>query len=126
MVRPFDDTTRRDIAELCAAFTRARPSGPAPALKRAAVAFALQILQSTVGMLIFYAMTQGGIAGVGAWERGWFMDVASFVQVGISAIAWALILVAIFRWRRQPTRLLGHDGQYLPEDFSTEVTELKR
>src|SRR6266403_2171740 len=68
----------------------------------AAVAFALQILQSTVGMLIFYAMTQGGIAGVGAWERGWFMDVASFVQVGISAIAWALILVAIFRWRRQP------------------------
>jgi 8-oxo-dGTP pyrophosphatase MutT (NUDIX family) len=41
MVRPFDDTTRRNIAALCAAFTRAHPSGPAPALKRAAVAFAL-------------------------------------------------------------------------------------
>jgi 8-oxo-dGTP pyrophosphatase MutT (NUDIX family) len=41
MVRPFDDTTRRNIAELCAAFTRAHPSGPVPALKRAAVAFAL-------------------------------------------------------------------------------------
>jgi 8-oxo-dGTP pyrophosphatase MutT (NUDIX family) len=41
MVRPFDDTTRRNIAELCAAFTPARPSRPAPALKRAAVAFAL-------------------------------------------------------------------------------------
>jgi 8-oxo-dGTP pyrophosphatase MutT (NUDIX family) len=41
MVRPFDDTTRRNIAGLCAAFTRAHPSGPAPALKRAAVAFAL-------------------------------------------------------------------------------------
>jgi hypothetical protein len=41
MVRPFDDTTRRNIAELCAAFTRAHLSGPAPALKRAAVAFAL-------------------------------------------------------------------------------------
>ena len=41
MVRPFDDTTRRNITELCAAFTRAQPGGPAPALKRAAVAFAL-------------------------------------------------------------------------------------
>ena len=41
MVRPFDDTTRRNIAGLCAAFTRAQPGGPAPALKRAAVAFAL-------------------------------------------------------------------------------------
>jgi 8-oxo-dGTP pyrophosphatase MutT (NUDIX family) len=41
MVRPFDDTTRRNIAELCAAFRRAHPSDPSPALKRAAVAFAL-------------------------------------------------------------------------------------
>ena len=41
MVRSFDDTTRRNIAELCAAFTRA-PSGEAEsALKRAAVAIAL-------------------------------------------------------------------------------------
>ena len=41
MVRSFDDTTRRNIAELCAAFTRA-PSGEAESvLKRAAVAIAL-------------------------------------------------------------------------------------
>ena len=41
MVRSFDDTTRRNIAELCAAFARA-PSGEAEsALKRAAVAIAL-------------------------------------------------------------------------------------
>ena len=41
MARSFDDTTRRNIAELCAAFTRA-PSGDAqPGLKRAAVAIAL-------------------------------------------------------------------------------------
>ena len=41
MVRSFDDTTRRNIAELCAAFTRA-PAGEAePVLKRAAVAIAL-------------------------------------------------------------------------------------
>jgi 8-oxo-dGTP pyrophosphatase MutT (NUDIX family) len=41
MVRSFDDTTRRNIATRCAAFTRA-PAGPAePALKRAAVAIAL-------------------------------------------------------------------------------------
>jgi 8-oxo-dGTP pyrophosphatase MutT (NUDIX family) len=41
MTRPFDDTTRRNIAELCAAFARATPSGAAPELKRAAVAITL-------------------------------------------------------------------------------------
>lgn len=41
MTRPFDDTTRRNIAGLCAAFTRAQGSEPTPELKRAAVAIAL-------------------------------------------------------------------------------------
>jgi 8-oxo-dGTP pyrophosphatase MutT (NUDIX family) len=45
MVRPFDDTTRRNIAELCAAFARLPESAAAPdstaALKRAAVAIVL-------------------------------------------------------------------------------------
>ena len=40
MVRPFDDATRRNIAELCAAFTRP-PDEAQSALKRAAVAIAL-------------------------------------------------------------------------------------
>jgi 8-oxo-dGTP pyrophosphatase MutT (NUDIX family) len=41
MTRPFDDTTRRNIAARCAAFARLPESEPAPALKRAAVAIAL-------------------------------------------------------------------------------------
>src|ERR1700734_579237 len=41
MDRPFDDTTRRNIAELCAAFARAPASEQAPVLKRAAVALVL-------------------------------------------------------------------------------------
>jgi 8-oxo-dGTP pyrophosphatase MutT (NUDIX family) len=41
MTRPFNDTTRRNIAGLCAAFTRVRAGEPAPELKRAAVAIAL-------------------------------------------------------------------------------------
>jgi 8-oxo-dGTP pyrophosphatase MutT (NUDIX family) len=41
MIRPFTDTTRRNIAELCAAFTRLPERAPAPGLKRAAVAIAL-------------------------------------------------------------------------------------
>jgi 8-oxo-dGTP pyrophosphatase MutT (NUDIX family) len=41
MVRPFDDTTRRNIAELCAAFVRLPLSQPAPVLKHAAVAIVL-------------------------------------------------------------------------------------
>jgi 8-oxo-dGTP pyrophosphatase MutT (NUDIX family) len=41
MALPFDDTTRRNIAERCAGFTRLPDSEPVPALKRAAVAIAL-------------------------------------------------------------------------------------
>lgn len=41
MARSFDDATRRNIAELCAAFTRVTPDQDAPELKRAAVAIAL-------------------------------------------------------------------------------------
>jgi 8-oxo-dGTP pyrophosphatase MutT (NUDIX family) len=41
MNRPFDDTTRRNIAGLCAGFARLPASEPAPALKRAAVAIVL-------------------------------------------------------------------------------------
>jgi 8-oxo-dGTP pyrophosphatase MutT (NUDIX family) len=41
MARSFDDATRRNIAELCAAFTRVTPDQDTPALKRAAVAIAL-------------------------------------------------------------------------------------
>jgi 8-oxo-dGTP pyrophosphatase MutT (NUDIX family) len=41
MTRPFGDATRRNIAELCAAFERLPESEPTPALKRAAVAIAL-------------------------------------------------------------------------------------
>jgi 8-oxo-dGTP pyrophosphatase MutT (NUDIX family) len=41
MARPFDDTTRRNIAELCAAFTRVPSERAEPELKHAAVAIAL-------------------------------------------------------------------------------------
>jgi 8-oxo-dGTP pyrophosphatase MutT (NUDIX family) len=41
MTRSFDDTTRRNIAELCAAFARAPSGDEEPGLKRAAVAIAL-------------------------------------------------------------------------------------
>jgi 8-oxo-dGTP pyrophosphatase MutT (NUDIX family) len=41
MNRPFDDTTRQDIAGLCAGFARLPASDPARALKRAAVAIVL-------------------------------------------------------------------------------------
>ena len=41
MIRPFDHTTRRNIAGRCAEFARLPASEPAPALKRAAVAIAL-------------------------------------------------------------------------------------
>jgi 8-oxo-dGTP pyrophosphatase MutT (NUDIX family) len=41
MARSFDDATRRNIAELCAAFARVQPDDATSALKRAAVVIAL-------------------------------------------------------------------------------------
>jgi 8-oxo-dGTP pyrophosphatase MutT (NUDIX family) len=49
MVRPFDDTTRRNIAELCAAFTRLPSDETTPALKRAAVVLALTASEAGAG-----------------------------------------------------------------------------
>jgi 8-oxo-dGTP pyrophosphatase MutT (NUDIX family) len=49
MVRPFDDATRRNIAELCAAFTRLPSDETTPALKRAAVVLALTASEAGAG-----------------------------------------------------------------------------
>jgi 8-oxo-dGTP pyrophosphatase MutT (NUDIX family) len=49
MVRTFDDATRLDIAELCAAFVRAPAGEAGPALKRAAVAIALTATDTGAG-----------------------------------------------------------------------------
>jgi 8-oxo-dGTP pyrophosphatase MutT (NUDIX family) len=49
MARSFDDATRRNIAELCAAFRRAPAGEAAPALKRAAVAIALTASETGAG-----------------------------------------------------------------------------
>lgn len=61
MVRSFDDTTRRNIAELCAAFSRAHPSEPAPALKRAAVAFALTAADAGGGTAFLLTRRAAGL-----------------------------------------------------------------
>ena len=46
-MRPFNDATRRNIAELCAAFTRASPVDVVGDLERAAVAIALSASSGT-------------------------------------------------------------------------------
>ena len=60
MIWPFDDTTRRNIAERCAAFARLPESEPVPALKRAAVAIALvaagEVLDGTALLLTLRAV----------------------------------------------------------------------
>jgi 8-oxo-dGTP pyrophosphatase MutT (NUDIX family) len=45
MSHAFDDTTRRNIAARCAAFTRMSPAEAGPGLKRAAVALALTAIE---------------------------------------------------------------------------------
>src|ERR1700693_3120063 len=49
MIWSFDDSTRRNIAERCAAFSRPPAREPSPALKRAAVAIALVEADAAAG-----------------------------------------------------------------------------
>jgi hypothetical protein len=82
----------------------------------ALVAFAIQLFQIVGGSLVFYWVTRQAFGWDGQ-QRRWFLDMSSLAQTSLSAVAWALILVTLFRWRNLPNRLRGHDGQYLPEDF---------
>jgi 8-oxo-dGTP pyrophosphatase MutT (NUDIX family) len=66
-MRPFDDTTRRNIADLCAAFTRAAPEAAATDLKHAAVAIAL--LSDAQGAATFLLTRRA--AGLRAHRAQW-------------------------------------------------------
>ena len=61
MVRSFDDTTRRNIAELCAGFSRVQPDGAAPSLKRAAVAIALTRAEQGEGTAFLLTRRAAGL-----------------------------------------------------------------
>jgi 8-oxo-dGTP pyrophosphatase MutT (NUDIX family) len=61
MIHPFDDTTRRNIAERCAAFARLPESEPAPALKRAAVAIALSEAEAAGGTGFLLTLRAAGL-----------------------------------------------------------------
>src|SRR6202047_221666 len=69
MTRPFDDTTRRNIAERCAAFARLPASEPAPARKRAAVAIALtEAADAADGTAVLLTLRAAGLrAHRGQW-----------------------------------------------------------
>jgi 8-oxo-dGTP pyrophosphatase MutT (NUDIX family) len=61
MVRPFDDATRRNIAELVASFTRAPAAEAGPALKRAAVVIALTKAESGAGSAFLLTRRAAGL-----------------------------------------------------------------
>jgi 8-oxo-dGTP pyrophosphatase MutT (NUDIX family) len=62
MTMPFDDTTRRNIAERCAAFARLPASDPAPDLKRAAVAIALvEAGEASLGTALLLTLRAAGL-----------------------------------------------------------------
>ena len=60
MVRPFDDATRRNIAKLCAAFTRL-PQDTTPPLKRAAVVIALTRSEAGAGTSFLLTRRAAGL-----------------------------------------------------------------
>ena len=87
------------------------------------VGCAIQLFQSSGGILFYYWLTtQPGVFGMSGQQFGMVFSIANFAQICLSAVAWALILFAIFRWRNPSNRILGHDGQYLPEGFAPSST----
>jgi len=76
------------------------------------IAFGLELAQAVSGTLVWYWMSvEMHVADHKAYL------ILFYVRWGLDLLAWIPILVALFRWRRLPSRLIGHDGQYLPEDF---------
>ncbi|MDI1265745.1 MAG: CoA pyrophosphatase, partial [bacterium] len=61
MARSFDDTTRREIAELCAGFSRVPSDGAGPELKRAAVAIALTEAEAGDGTAFLLTRRAAGL-----------------------------------------------------------------
>src|SRR3954454_19567719 len=61
MARSFDDATRLDIAELCAAFVRTPPGEAEPALKRAAVAIALTASETSAATAFLLTRRAAGL-----------------------------------------------------------------
>ena len=61
MSRPFDRSTRLDIAARCAAFARLPASEPVPALKRAAVAIALTEAEAAGGTALLLTLRASGL-----------------------------------------------------------------
>jgi hypothetical protein len=89
------------------------------------VGFAIQLFQSSGGILFYYywLTTQPGVFGMSSQQFGMVFSIVNFAQICLSAVAWALVLFAIFRWRNPSNRILGHDGQYLPEGFALDATK---
>ena len=83
----------------------------------AAVGLAIQLSETAVVLVVYPWISQAVTSGWPAEKINVFWMAATFVQVFLSTIAWLLILLAIFKYRHQPNRILGHDGQYLPEGF---------
>ena len=61
MSRPFDRSTRLDIAARCAAFARLPASEPVPALKRAAVAITLTEAEAASGTALLLTLRASGL-----------------------------------------------------------------
>ncbi len=61
MIRPFNEGTRRQIAERCAAFARVAPADAAPALKHAAVALTLVDAGQATGAALLLTLRAAGL-----------------------------------------------------------------
>jgi len=88
----------------------------------AAVALAIQLSETAVVLVVYPWISQVVTSGWPAEKINVFWMASTFVRVFLSTIAWLLILLAIFKYRHQQSRILGHDGHYLPEGFDPGAT----
>jgi hypothetical protein len=85
------------------------------------IAFTLELAQSIGGVFAQYSF-RAEMQEMGRRDSEAVITkyiILHWVRWGLEILGWTLILIAIFRWRYPPNRVLGHDEQYLPEDFGS-------
>ena len=81
------------------------------------IALGLELARSVGGMLASYWLSIEFRERTSGEALIVYFAILRNALSGLDILAWTLVLIALFRWRYPPNRLLGYDGQYLPEDF---------